>query len=146
MRKEEFDEQFLRCPLLGGEVPFSYCRRVNDGGPCRRMPFCWGDRIDIAGYIEGFYSQDEIQRFFLQDGPGRLGRIMENLRRVKDMKDTGEKRDELIAAIKADAQEGRISCAQAWALADRFAYSKLELGKLLNELKIKLTHCQLGCF
>ena len=54
--------------------------------------------------------------------------------------------EELKTKIQAAAPEGRISCATAMRLAEELVISRRDLGKLLNELKIKITNCQLGCF
>ncbi len=48
--------------------------------------------------------------------------------------------------IKAAAPEGRIPCAAACRLADDLGISRKDLGKYLDELKIKIFQCQLGCF
>jgi hypothetical protein len=50
------------------------------------------------------------------------------------------------AKIKAAAPEGKIPCAAAFKLAEELGLSRKELGEFLNELHIKITHCQLGCF
>ena len=55
-------------------------------------------------------------------------------------------REELQAKIKAAAPQGKISCAAAMRLAEELVISRQDLGKLLNELKIKIKQCQLGCF
>jgi len=55
-------------------------------------------------------------------------------------------REELIAKIKAAAPAGKISCAAAMRLAEELVISRQDLGKLLNELKVKIKQCQLGCF
>lgn len=55
-------------------------------------------------------------------------------------------REELLTKIKAAAPEGRISCAAAMRLAEELVISRQQLGKLLNELQIKIKQCQLGCF
>jgi hypothetical protein len=54
--------------------------------------------------------------------------------------------EELKARIRAAAPEGRIPCAAAFRLAEELGLPRKDLGELLNELKIKITHCQLGCF
>ena len=54
--------------------------------------------------------------------------------------------EELKAKIKAAAPEGKISCAAAMRLAEELIISRQDMGKILNELKIKIKHCQLGCF
>jgi hypothetical protein len=55
-------------------------------------------------------------------------------------------RDEIKDKIRAAAPEGRIPCPAAFRLASELGISRQELGELLNELKIKITQCQLGCF
>jgi len=54
--------------------------------------------------------------------------------------------EELKSRIREAAPEGRIPCGAAFRLAEEFGLSRKNLGELLNELKIKITHCQLGCF
>ncbi len=55
-------------------------------------------------------------------------------------------REELRQKIRAAAPEGKIPCAAAFELAQDLGISRAELGELLNDLKIKITQCQLGCF
>ena len=119
---------------------------MNAGDPCRRLPVCWLERCDILEYIQKNYTSEEIKRFFIDSGSGRLGLILENLERVERMKMETARKNELIEAIHKEVTDGKLTCAQAWALADRFDCPRLEMGKLLNELKIKLIKCQLGCF
>lgn len=146
MNKNSYDSLIIRCPSLGGEVPFKYCRNINEGFPCRRLPVCWSERIDILAFIKEFYSPDEIDRFFVGKGPGRLDQIFSNLERVERMKKEKIDKDKLIEAIRKEAVDGKMSCAKAWLLAEKFDCPKPEMGMLLNELKIKLIKCQLGCF
>jgi hypothetical protein len=54
--------------------------------------------------------------------------------------------EEVRARIKAAAPEGRIACAAAFRLAEELGLSRLNLGEFLDELKIKIIQCQLGCF
>jgi hypothetical protein len=55
-------------------------------------------------------------------------------------------RDKIIKAVKERATEGRISCAVCFQIAEEYAIPKRELGKLLDELGIKVIQCQLGLF
>jgi hypothetical protein len=54
--------------------------------------------------------------------------------------------EEVKARIKAAAPKGRIACPTAFRLAEELSLSRRDLGELLNELKIKIIQCQLGCF
>lgn len=49
-------------------------------------------------------------------------------------------------ALKIAAPDGKLSCKEAWALAEELGADKAEVGKAANELKIKIHSCQLGCF
>jgi hypothetical protein len=54
--------------------------------------------------------------------------------------------EEIKAKIKGAAPDGKIPCAAAFRLAEELGLSRKDLGEMLNELSIKITHCQLGCF
>lgn len=53
---------------------------------------------------------------------------------------------DLQAKIRAAAPEGKIPCAAAFKLAEELGLSRGEMGQLLNDLRIKIINCQLGCF
>ena len=55
-------------------------------------------------------------------------------------------RAELKAKIQAAAPEGKISCSGSHAPGRGTGHLPKDMGKLLNELKIKIKQCQLGCF
>ncbi len=102
------------------------------------------DRVDIESYLKSFFSHEEITAFFQQLPQGRMDTFLSSLERVTNMQK--EQREQLIAAIHEAAPEGKITCSQATELADEYQFSRMEMGNLLNELKIKLKSCQLGCF
>ena len=54
--------------------------------------------------------------------------------------------DDVKTRIRAAAKEGKIPCATAFRLAEELGISRKDLGNLLNEMKIKIIQCQLGCF
>ena len=56
------------------------------------------------------------------------------------------KQEELIAKLKEAAKDGKIPCAMAFNVAKECNVPTKEIGNLLNQLKIKITTCQLGCF
>jgi hypothetical protein len=55
-------------------------------------------------------------------------------------------RDKIIEAVKKRAPEGRIPCTVCFQIAEEYGIPKRELGKLLDELGIKVIQCQLGLF
>lgn len=54
--------------------------------------------------------------------------------------------EEVRDKIRAAAPEDKIPCAAAFRLAEELGISRQELGNLLNDLRIKIIQCQLGCF
>ena len=48
--------------------------------------------------------------------------------------------------IKKKAKDGRLPCAMCFKIAEDFGISNKEMGKILNEMKVKISQCQLGCF
>ncbi len=55
-------------------------------------------------------------------------------------------RKKLEEAIQAKAKDGKIPCAMCFKLAEDFGISKREMGQILNEINIRISQCQLGCF
>jgi len=55
-------------------------------------------------------------------------------------------REEMEKIILEKAKNGKIPCAMCFRIADDFGIPKKELTKILNEMGIKISECQLGCF
>jgi len=54
--------------------------------------------------------------------------------------------DQLRDAIRHEAADGKVSCSALLALAARSGVPPAEVGALCNEMKLKISACQLGCF
>ena len=55
-------------------------------------------------------------------------------------------RDKLEKVILEKAKDGKLPCAMCFKIAEDFGISRKEMGKILNEIKVKISQCQLGCF
>ena len=55
-------------------------------------------------------------------------------------------REQLIEAIKKASAGDRLTCEKAHELSAELKAPLQEIGVLCNELKIKISACQLGCF
>lgn len=55
-------------------------------------------------------------------------------------------KETIIEKIKAHTKNGKIACKQARKIAEDENIPTKELGEMLNELKIKVTSCELGLF
>ncbi len=54
--------------------------------------------------------------------------------------------DAIRKTIQAAAQDGRLSCAQAFSIAEKCRKAPEEIGRAIDILEIKISKCQLGLF
>jgi hypothetical protein len=52
----------------------------------------------------------------------------------------------LYDTLRKASEEGKISCAKAFQIAEEFKVPKKKVGDMLNTLGIRIKGCQLGCF
>ena len=84
---EEHDASIIRCPMLGGEVPFQYCRTVNEDLPCRKIIICWEFRIEIGKFLNENYSVEQIQRALAPPSKTRIETLIELIEKAKQLKE-----------------------------------------------------------
>jgi hypothetical protein len=77
MAPEAHDALEIRCLQLGGPVTFAYCRKVNDGLPCRNLLGCWTRRFDVVAFLRETYTKEQLRRAFAPPDKSRLQRIVE---------------------------------------------------------------------
>jgi hypothetical protein len=53
---------------------------------------------------------------------------------------------QLLEELKSYVKNNKVTCKKALELADKYKVKPSVIGKKLNELKIKIQGCQLGCF
>ena len=58
----EHDHRRRRCPMLGHEVSFGYCRKPARELPCGKVFDCWFETFDVAGFVRQICSDEEIER------------------------------------------------------------------------------------
>ena len=87
---EEHNALIIYCPQLGGEVPFRYCRTVNDSLPCRKTLVCWEFRLEISRFLSEHYSSDQIERVLTPPTKTRIETILELIEKAKKSKEEGE--------------------------------------------------------
>lgn len=48
----DHDQDVLpRCPRLGHEMTFGYCRRESGAQPCRLVLDCWWEKFDVRAFL-----------------------------------------------------------------------------------------------
>jgi len=87
---EEHDALIIYCPQLGGEIPFRYCRMVNEDLPCRKIMVCWEFRIEISKFLTKHYSFEQIEHALAPPTKTRLDTILELIEKAKQIKEEGK--------------------------------------------------------
>ena len=75
----------IRCPRVGGDVNFKFCRSENNLLPCRWVVDCWQMRMDINQFLEEHYPKEDLDAIFVPPKPKieSLIELIENARKVK---------------------------------------------------------------
>ena len=84
---KEHDTLIIYCPQLGGEIPFRYCRTINEDLPCRKIMVCWEFRIEISKFLGEHYSMDQIQLALAPPTKTRMETIFELIEKAKKAKE-----------------------------------------------------------
>lgn len=85
-----FDKLEIRCPKLGHEIPFSYCRHEGGSMPCFRILSCWHSRIPVEEELQAIMDAEQWDQFLSQRPPDKLSTILDvielAIRRKKNLK------------------------------------------------------------
>lgn len=83
-------KQKIRCPRLGHEVEFEYCRKENSGLPCQRALICWSSYFDVEGFFKKELSPDEWKMAFETPPKPKIVSLIELIEQAKRLnkKDT----------------------------------------------------------
>lgn len=71
-----FDQLKTRCPRLGGEVPFDYCRKVNNNLPCSKSVICWEFSFPVDDYMRRILTKEEWEIVFESPPESRMDQIL----------------------------------------------------------------------
>jgi len=78
----QHDRRKRRCPMLGHEIAFSYCRTTDSDVPCRRILDCWWEQFDVEAFFRLHYGQQELQKL-LSPQPGKLTSLIDLIEKAK---------------------------------------------------------------
>ena len=56
------DDRSRRCPMLGHDLSFAYCRAPGRDLPCGRIFDCWWEMFDVEAFVRAHYGEDDIQK------------------------------------------------------------------------------------
>ena len=76
------DARELYCRMLGHDVPFSYCRSLNGGMPCRRVADCWYTQFDVTAWLSEHYTPEQVAKI-VAPPPAKIASILDLIEQAK---------------------------------------------------------------
>ncbi len=80
------DESEIRCPRLGHQIYFSYCRTENQGLPCMKTLDCWHMHFEVEAYLKKQLSEAEWEKAFRQQVKPKMLSLLELMEQAKKRK------------------------------------------------------------
>ena len=74
---KRYDHLEIRCPRLGGEVTFAYCRYEQGNLPCPRTIGCWRNHVPVEAYLREVLTPGEFASCFNELPKDRVSVIFE---------------------------------------------------------------------
>lgn len=72
-----------RCPKLGHQVPFAYCRKEAVTLPCARSLVCWSHRFPVDLVLRRLLSPEAFEAAFGKEPKSRVENLMDAIEAAK---------------------------------------------------------------
>jgi hypothetical protein len=80
---DQYNHLEIRCPRLGHELNFSYCRREAGDLPCQRTIKCWQAFFPVEAHLRESLSAAEWGRFLRQSPGDKMTTIIDLIEQAK---------------------------------------------------------------
>ena len=77
------DEYQIRCPRLGHQIAFSYCRVENEGLPCFKALDCWSRHFPVEQHFRKEITQDQWEKVFSGPPKSKMFSLLELIEQAK---------------------------------------------------------------
>jgi hypothetical protein len=89
---EAHDQRRRRCPRLGHEIAFGYCRRTDAQSPCTKLLDCWFEMFDVAEWARQNLSPGEMEKLTAAPKPKMLS-LVELIQQAQKRTAEGQKEE-----------------------------------------------------
>ena len=81
------DDDFeIRCPRLGHQISFSYCRAENLGLPCFKTLDCWYSHFLVEEFMRRELTAEEWDKAFCRPTRSKTVSLLELIEQAKKVK------------------------------------------------------------
>ncbi len=81
--KTTYDGSEIRCPKLGHELTFAYCRREGGDLPCPRSIRCWESFFPVESFLSETLDAETWDAFCRQAPPDKMTTILDLIGKAK---------------------------------------------------------------
>lgn len=81
------DDKPIRCPRLGHQIAFSYCRKENEGLPCPKILDCWFSYFAVEEFLRQELKPDEWEKVFGKPSKSKIQSLMDLIDQAKKYKE-----------------------------------------------------------
>jgi hypothetical protein len=79
-----YDHLEIRCPKLGGQVTFAYCRREAGTLPCQRTVICWHCRFPVEAFLKSVLTEEGWAAWTNQSPKEKMTSLLELIEAAKE--------------------------------------------------------------
>jgi len=80
------DEQTIRCPRLGHQISFSFCRIENKGLPCFKTLDCWYVHFPVEAHLRAELTPEQWEKTFEKPSTPKMASLLELIEQAKNVK------------------------------------------------------------
>lgn len=84
------DDREIRCPRLGGQVTFGYCRQEALGKPCFKTMDCWHPYFEAEIFFRGELGDDVFEQIFHAVPKPRLVTLVDLIAQARSKVETAD--------------------------------------------------------
>ena len=81
------DEFTIRCPRLGHQINYPYCRHENNGLPCFKTLDCWFTHFNVQACLGDQLTEDEFKKVFRKQAPPKILSLLDLIEQAKQRKE-----------------------------------------------------------
>lgn len=87
------DDFSIRCPRLGHQINFPYCRSENNGLPCFKTLDCWYPHFNVHAYLKGRLTDEDFKKVFISAGKPKILSLFDLIEQAKKNKAAADKEE-----------------------------------------------------
>lgn len=77
------DDYEIRCPRLGHQITFSYCRSENSGLPCFKTLDCWYNHFSVEEFMRLELTPEQWEKVFGRPPKPKIISLVEMIEEAK---------------------------------------------------------------